>query len=309
MAFCHFAAHEKAKVFPGVSWSREYDPHTFVMLSPAPEPDERSFAFLADLVYRRSRIRLGADKRAFLAGRLASRLRNLGLSNYGDYCRLLATGNVDEAERLVDLISTNHTGFFREPAHFEFLARELLPDLTRRALAASRPLAVWCAAAASGEEPYSLAIVLAEHERTNATAGWSITASDISRRMLDRCRQGIYEADKVRLPDQSWLHRYFRRGFGEREGLYRVKPELRQRVRTMAINLFQSEYPVAAGLDVIFCRNVMIYFDEASRQTLVEQLFDQLAPGGSLFVGHAESLLGLRHRFRQVRPAVYERPA
>jgi len=279
------------------------------MLQPDPEPDQRSYEFLADLVYRRSHIRLGPDKRAFVAGRLASRLRSLGLTNFGDYCRLLATGNVDEAERLIDLISTNHTAFFREPSHFDFLARELLPDLTRRIVAAGRPLAVWCAAAASGEEAYSMAIVLAEHQRATTTFGWSIIASDISRRMLERCRRGVYEADRVQLPDASWLRRYFRRGFGERDGFYRVKPELRQQVRTVAINLFQDEYPLAPGQDVIFCRNVMIYFDEASRQTLVDRLFNQLAPGGHLFVGHAESLLGLTHRFRQVRPAVYERPA
>ncbi len=279
------------------------------MLSPETEPDERSYAFLADLVYRRSRIRLGPDKRAFVGGRLAGRLQTLGLSSFGDYCRLLATGNVDEAERVIDLISTNHTSFFREPAHFEFLARELLPELSVRSSATSRPLTVWCAAAASGEEAYSLAIVLAEHQRMTPAFDWTVTASDISRRMLDRCRLGIYDADRVQLPDPSWLRQYFRRGFGERDGLYRVKPELRQRVHTIAINLFQHDYPVAAGQDVIFCRNVMIYFDEASRQTLIERLYDQLAPGGRLFVGHAESLLGLRHRLRQVRPAVYERPA
>jgi chemotaxis protein methyltransferase CheR len=279
------------------------------MLAPDPKPDEQSYAFLADLVYRHSHIRLGPDKRAFVAGRLASRLRSLGLASYTDYCRLLATGNADETERVIDLISTNHTAFFREPAHFEFLARELLPNLTRAAASAGRPLAVWCAAAASGEEAYSLAIVLAEHQRSISQLGWSVTASDISRRMLDRCRLGVYETDRVRLPEESWLRRYFRRGFGEQDGFYRVKPELRQRVHTTAINLFQQVYPVAAGQDVIFCRNVMIYFDEASRQTLIERLFDQLAPGGHLFVGHAESLLGLRHRFRQVHPAVYERPA
>ena len=279
------------------------------MLAPDPEPDERAYAFLANLVYRRSRIRLGPDKRAFVAGRLAGRLRSLGLTSYDDYCRLLSPGNDEEAEQLVDLISTNHTCFFREPAHFEFLARDLLPTACRRAAAEGRPLRMWCAAAASGEEAYSLAIVVAEHARAGGLSGWGVDASDISRRMLDRCRLGVYEADRVQLPDPAWLKRYFRRGFGEREGFYRVKPELRQRVQVTAINLFQPSYPLPAGQDVIFCRNVMIYFDEASRQTLVERLSEQLAPGGHLFVGHAESLLGLTHRLRQVRPAVYERPA
>lgn len=279
------------------------------MLAPDPQPDERAYAFLADLVYRRSRIRLGADKLGFVAGRLAGRLRTLGLTTYEDYCRLLAAGNTEEAERLVDLISTNHTAFFREPAHFEFLAREVLPNLGKRAMGESRALAIWCAAAASGEEAYSLGIVLAEYGRTMPGLKWRVTASDISRRMLERCRLGMYEADKVRLPDASWLQRYFRRGFGEREGFYRVKPELRHGVHTVAINLFQDTYPLKTQQDIIFCRNVMIYFDEASRQTLVDRLFDQLVPGGYLFTGHAESLLGLRHRFRQVKPAVYERPA
>jgi len=279
------------------------------MLSPDPEPDERSYAFLAELVYRRSHIRLGPDKRAFVAGRLAGRLRSLGLRSYDDYCRQLeAAGGEAEAERVVELISTNHTHFFREPAHFEYLAERLLPGLARRAAAEGRPVRVWCAAAASGEEAYSLALVLAEHERS-APFRWTLDASDISRRMLDRCRAGIYEAGRVKLPDPDWLPRYFRQGFGDREGLYRVKPWLRERVSVQAVNLFQPSYPVAPGQDVIFCRNVMIYFDVGSRQTLVERLHEQLAPGGHLFVGHAESLLGLRHHFRQVRPAVYEKPA
>ena len=280
------------------------------MMYTDPILSERAYAFLADLVYRRSHIRLGTDKQAFVAGRLASRLRQIGCPTYEDYCSLLESASADEeAEQLVDLVSTNHTHFFREPDHFEFLARDLLPAAARQAMADSRPFRVWCAAAASGEEAYSLAIVLAEFERLHQGPHWTLEASDISRRMLTRCRQGIYEADRVRMLDPTWLSRYFRRGFGDREGFYRVKTELRARIHVAAINLFQSTYPLSHPQDVIFCRNVMIYFDEASRQTLVNRLFDQLAAGGHLFVGHTESLLGLRHRFRQVRPAVYQRPA
>jgi chemotaxis protein methyltransferase CheR len=279
------------------------------MLPPDPELSERAYAFLADLVYRQSRIRLGPDKRAFVAGRLAGRLRAIGCGSYDDYCRLLNAPANSEAERLVELISTNHTCFFREPDHFAFLASDVLPAAAARAAAAGRELRVWCAAAASGEEAYSLAIVIAERARTQPGLPWLVQASDISRRMLDRCQAGIYEADRVQLPDPAWLARYFRRGFGEREGFYRVKQELRQHVPVTAINLFQPDYPLPTDQDVIFCRNVMIYFDEASRQALVERLHEQLAPGGHLFVGHAESLLGLEHRFDQVRAAVYQRPA
>jgi chemotaxis protein methyltransferase CheR len=279
------------------------------MLPPDPELSERAYTFLADLVYRQSRIRLGPDKRAFVAGRLAGRLRAIGCGSYDDYCRLLGTEAEGEAERLVELISTNHTRFFREPDHFAFLASDVLPTAATRAAAAGRELRIWCAAAASGEEAYSLAIVIAEHARMQPGLRWVVQASDISRRMLDRCGAGIYEADRVQLPDPAWLARYFRRGFGEREGFYRVKHELRRHVPVAAINLFQPRYPLPGDQDVIFCRNVMIYFDEDSRQALVERLYEQLAPGGYLFVGHSESLLGLEHRFGQVQAAVYQRPA
>jgi chemotaxis protein methyltransferase CheR len=275
-----------------------------------PPLSPRAYAFLAELVYDRSRIRLGPDRQAFVAGRLTNRLRELGCRSFEEYCGLLSAARSDEeAERVIDLVSTNHTHFFREPDHFEHLARDVLPAAAARATAAGRPMRIWCAAAASGEEAYSLAIVLAEFERLHPGVRWTLDASDISRRMLDRCRSGIYDAERVQLPDPAWLARYFRRGFGEREGQCRVKPALRAALAVSAVNLFQEPYPLPAGYDAIFCRNVMIYFDEPSRQTLVERLAEQLTAGGQLFVGHAESLLGLRHRFRQVRPAVYERPA
>lgn len=267
----------------------------------------QAYAFLADVVYRSSRIRLGPDRHAFVVGRLANRLLELRCPTFDDYCRLLdSPGGADESERLVELISTNHTHFFREPTHFQILARDVLPTVAPRAAASGRGLRIWCAAAASGEEAYSIAIMLAERPDL-LPLGWTVQASDISRRMLERCRMGIYEADKVDLPDPRMLHRYFLRGFGDRDGYYRVKPALRRHVAVTWINLFQPQYPLPRGQDVIFCRNVMIYFDPESRQALVERLFDQLSPGGFLFIGHSESLLGLRHGFRQTGPSVYQR--
>ncbi|MFM8892201.1 MAG: CheR family methyltransferase [Planctomycetia bacterium] len=273
-------------------------------LSPA------AYRFLADLVYRQSRIRLGADKQALVAGRLGRRLETLGCGSFEEYCGLLESpGGEDEISLLVDLISTNHTHFFREAAHFDILAERVLPAVAARAVAEDRDIRVWCAAAASGEEAYSLAIVLAEFCGTRPAPGWRVFASDISRRMLDVCRKGIYEADKVNLPDPALLPRHFLNGVGERQGFYRVKADLRRRVTTAHVNLFQADYPVPRGLDVVFCRNVMIYFDVESRRALVERLYEQLAPGGYLFVGHSESLLGLGHGFRPAGPSVYVRPA
>ncbi|MBU6308115.1 MAG: protein-glutamate O-methyltransferase CheR [Planctomycetes bacterium] len=268
-----------------------------------PQLSAAAYAFLADLVYRRSRIRLGPDKQAFVSGRLGGQLRAIGCDSFDAYCQLLGSpAGEDEVGAVIDLISTNHTQFFRESEHFEHLALQVLPRAT------GRPVRVWCAAAASGEEAYSLAIVLAEHFGDAGAEAWTLTASDISRRMLDRCRRAIYESSAVKIPDPALLPRYFRRGFGEWDGFYRVKPALRRRVKVEHVNLFQAAYPWPAGFDVIFCRNVMIYFDVESRQALVERLFEQLAPGGHLFVGHAEGLLGLRHRFRSVAPGVYQRP-
>ena len=279
------------------------------MVIPPEQPlSPQAYAFLANLVYERSRIQLGPDRQALLTGRLGQRLRSLGLAGYEDYCRLLESRQgEEEVGSLIDLVSTNHTHFFRESEHFAILADRVLPRLADRRGASGRPLQIWSAAASSGEDPYTLAIVLAEFARQRPHVTWQVHASDISNRMLARCRLGIYEAEKVAVPDAD-LRRYFLRGFGEREGFYRVRPELRRHVHVQHVNLFQLEYPVPAGLDVIFCRNVMIYFDQPSRQELLDRLVAMLAPGGVLFMGHAESLIGLRHRLRTVWPSVYLRP-
>lgn len=279
------------------------------MVIPSEQPlSPQAYAFLANLVHERSRIQLGTDRQALLAGRLGQRIRTLGLTSYEDYCRLLdSPQGEEEVGSLIDLVSTNHTHFFREAEHFTILANRVLPRLAERHATTGRPLQVWSAASSSGEEPYTLAIVLAEFARQRPHVTWQVHASDISRRMLDRCRSGIYEAEKVAVPDEQ-LRRYFLRGFGEREGFYRVRPELRRFVQVQHVNLFQPDYPLPAGLDVIFCRNVMIYFDQPSRQELLDRLAAMLAPGGALFVGHAESLLGLRHGLSSAWPSVYLRP-
>ena len=268
-----------------------------------------SYRTLAALVYQHSRIRLGPDKQSMLANRLRKRLRALEITSYDDYCRLLHSAQgPDEIEQLVDLISTNHTWFFREPEHFTYLTSRILPELVSRLAAAGSPLRIWSAAASSGEEPYSLAIVLAEYFRDHPSVDWRIEASDISHRMLDHARQGIYPLDTLHALAPELLRRYFQRGVGERAGKCRVKAELRNRVRFHRINLFQAEYPVAREQHVIFCRNVMIYFDPASRATLVQKLTRQLAPGGLLVIGHSESLMGIRHDLQSVRQSVFRKP-
>ena len=279
-----------------------------MLLPPELPLSPRAFEFLANLVYERSRIRLGADRQSLVTSRLRQRVQSLGLADYEEYCALLsAPGSDDEIDSLIDLISTNHTHFFREPAHFDLLATHLLPRLAQGRQSTLEPLRLWSAAASSGEEAYSMAIVLGEFTRTHPWLHWRIDASDISQRMLTRCKSGIYEEEKVVLPSAEWRPRWFQRGFGEREGFLRVKHELRRHVAVHWVNLFQDTYPVQRGQDVIFCRNVMIYFDVPSRTHLVERLTDMLAPGGYLFVGHSESLIGIPHRLAPVWPSVYMR--
>ncbi|HRI14086.1 MAG TPA: CheR family methyltransferase [Verrucomicrobiota bacterium] len=267
-----------------------------------------AYRTLVALVYQHSRIRLGADKQPMLANRLRKRLRVLGLTSFDEYCALLESrAGADEIGQLVDLISTNHTKFFREPEHFAFLTSRILPELTPRLIARQSPLRVWSAAAASGEEPFTLAIVLAEYFREHPSLDWLVEASDISQRMLAHAQQGIYRLDHGQWASPDLLKRYFQKGFGPRAGTCRVKPELQHRVRFHRVNLFQAEYPIPRDQHVIFCRNVMIYFDPPSRATLVQKLTKQLAHGGYLIIGHSESLLGVRHDLESVRQGIYRR--
>jgi chemotaxis protein methyltransferase CheR len=268
----------------------------------------KAYRILVDLVYEHSRIRLGADKQTLLANRLQKRLRVLGMDSYEDYCAVLQSPEgLDEIEELVDLISTNHTRFFREPDHFSFLVNRILPALIPALVSSRSPLRLWSAAASSGEEPYTMAIVVAEHLRTYPSLEWQITASDISRRMLAHAQQGIYQMDAVRSVPPELLKSYFQKGIGVRAGTCRIKRELQERLHFERINLFQAAYPVARNQHVIFCRNVMIYFDPPSRAIAVQRLTQHLSPGGYLVVGHSESLLGIRHGLQSVQQGIYQR--
>jgi len=268
----------------------------------------KAYRILTDLVYEHSRIRLGAEKQTLLANRLQKRLRTLGLTSYDDYCAVLqSNGGVQEIEELVDLISTNHTRFFREPNHFSFLANRVLPALVPRLITSGSTLRLWSAAASSGEEPYTIAIVVAEHSRTCPSLDWQITASDISRRMLGHAQKGIYQIDSLESVPPELLRRYFQKGIGVRAGACRIKREIQEHVRFERINLFQAEYPMLPKQHVIFCRNVMIYFDLPSRAAAVQRLIRQLSPGGYLVVGNSESLLGINHGLQQIQQGIYLR--
>jgi chemotaxis protein methyltransferase CheR len=268
-----------------------------------------AYRVIVDLVYEHSRIKLGNDKQALLSSRLGRRVRHLGLSSFDEYCAVLRSPrSSDEIGQLIDLISTNHTRFYREPDHFQFLTEKILPRLLPQLTARRAGLRIWSAASSSGEEPYTLAIVLAEYLRAYPAIEWQICASDISTRMLEAARDGIYRMETLESVPPDLLKRYFQKGVGPQEGKCRVKSELRDKIRYERINLFQDEYPIPHNQHVIFCRNVMIYFDVPSREQAVKRLTRHLAPGGFLIVGHSESLMGISHGLQSVRQGVYQKP-
>jgi chemotaxis protein methyltransferase CheR len=267
---------------------------------------DSEFDFIRSLVYERSRINLGPDKRQLVSARLGKRLRATNLPTLTEYCRLLQTpGAEQELGHLIDAISTNHTFFFREMAHFDFLRTQVVPEMVQRSRTERWPkFRVWSAACSSGEEPYSIAMTLAG---ALPTWPWQIEATDISRRILARATAAIYSGEAVSRLPVDLMRTHFQRGFGPQAGNYRVKAALRERVNFHHLNLLDGQPPFAEPFHVIFCRNVMIYFDQATQEQLVERLGRWLVPGGYLFVGHSESLTHLRHSLQVVKPAVYRK--
>ena len=266
---------------------------------------DADYAFLCRLIYERSRIHLGPDKRVLVASRLAKRLRHLQLKDYREYCELMRSpAGEAELQFLIDRISTNHTHFFREIKHFEFISDVILPAW-RAAKGRKEPFRLWSAASSTGEEPYSLAIHLAENFAPAESGRWQIDATDISTRVLEVARQGVYEKERLTSVSPEILRRYFQKGEKDWAGHFRVKDALRRRVQFQHLNLLGQAYPFAWPFDLILCRNVMIYFDRPTQETLVRQLSAQLVPGGFLLVGHSESLSGVSHNLKLVKPAIY----
>jgi chemotaxis protein methyltransferase CheR len=276
---------------------------------PATQLADADFEFIRRLVYERSRISLSADKKILVASRLAKRLQHLQMPGFPEYCDWLRSPAGDgELRFLIDRISTNHTCFFREMKHFDYLRETILPAWGTAAPARSETFRVWSAACSSGEEPYTLAIHLAEHLAPAESARWQIEASDISTRVLEIAQRGIYEAGRLDAIAAKLVPRYFQKGAGDWAGQFRVKEALRRRIQFHHLNLLEGAYPFNARFHLILCRNVMIYFDRPTQETLIGRLSEQLLPGGHLMVGHSESLSGIKHSLRPVQSAIYQKP-
>ncbi len=254
-------------------------------------------------MYELCGINLQPGKENLVRNRLSKRMRALGLRTFQEYFRYVEEDRTGrELSELVDALATNKTSFFREPEHFDFLRHSVLPELRQRGL----PLRFWSAGCSSGEEPYTLAMVLSEELPEPETQRVRILATDISRKMLARAREGTYDESAVRPIPPLLLRKYLERVGTRPPYRYRVNDRLLNMVRLARLNLFDP-WPMKRRFTVIFCRNVMIYFDKPSQQQLIQRFWDILAPGGYLFIGHSESLAGLSHGFRYLRPAVYAR--
>ena len=275
---------------------------------PALQPSEiadRDLATIVRLVYEKSGITLHAGKRALVSARLQKRLRHTGVATFRDYVALLE-GDVsgEELTAMLDAITTNHTSFFREPQHFDYLAQSVLPPLRDRSLVT--PILGWSAGCSTGEEPYSIALTAAQVVGEDAGRRVRLLASDISTRAIARAGAGLFRADKMTELPRHLVLKYFQKAVGSQPGLLQVTAPVRQLVEFRRLNLLHPA-PPGPPFDFIFCRNVMIYFDRAAQQRVIDTLEARLAHGGYLFVSHSEGLSGLRHGLTWVAPAIYRR--
>jgi chemotaxis protein methyltransferase CheR len=269
----------------------------------------KDFERLSRLIYEQSGIVLKEEKKTMVELRIKRRLKSLDLRSFHQYCDYLFSaqgGKDDEIVQLIDVVSTNKTDFFREPDHFEYLARQAVPDLMARNRS-GRSLLVWSAGCSTGEEPYTLAMVLRECAAAHPQLRFQVLATDISTAVLGKARKGIFHADAVRPVPAALQRKYFMRSRDPNSQLLRVVPELRELVEFRRLNFMDSDFGLAQKVDIVFCRNVMIYFDRATQEKIVQKLARQLVPGGYAFVGHSESLHDMDMPLVPVAPALYRK--
>jgi chemotaxis protein methyltransferase CheR len=260
---------------------------------------------IIDLVYERSRIRLNRGKEALIRARLGKRMRALGLATLPEYWAYLCSpAGSEEVGRAIDALTTNFTQFLRERDHFDYMVAEALPRMLGQG---QRRFSVWSAACATGEEPYTIAFQLSERFPPADGWDWTIHATDISSRVLETAQRGVYPEDRMSSLPGDWVRKFFQRGFGSCEGLWRVKAPVRQRITFERMNLLDGAES-GGNFEIIFCRNVMIYFDRPTQERLANRLSRALVSGGYLFTGRAESLNGLAMPLRCLRPSIYQKP-
>ncbi|MFW5694233.1 MAG: CheR family methyltransferase [Alkalispirochaeta sp.] len=269
---------------------------------------EEQFRRLSRFIETEVGIKMPPAKRIMLESRLQKRLRALDLGSFDEYVRHVFDHDGDEIIHMIDVVTTNKTDFFREADHFSFLRDHILPEHVPEGWGEQSPLKAWSAASSTGEEAYTLGIVLAEFQRLNPRFDFRILGTDISTAVLATARKGVYPISRIDPVEQALRKRYFLRSRDTAAELVRVKPVLRQRTSFHRMNLMAPTFPIRDRFHIIFCRNVIIYFERPRQEELLRKLYNYLLPGGFLFLGHSETLAGIDLPVESVAPTVYRRP-
>ncbi|MBI5643258.1 MAG: protein-glutamate O-methyltransferase [Deltaproteobacteria bacterium] len=274
--------------------------------------DEKVFGLLSGFIHRELGIKMPPAKRALLESRLQKRLRALGMKGFSEYCDFVFSpaGLEQELVHMIDLVTTNKTDFFREPYHFDFLTRTAVPDLIRTCEAGiKKPLSVWSAGCSTGEEPYTIAMVLNEYSGScpELDFDYRITGTDISTRVLSMAGKGIYKEDRITPVPLDLKKKYVLKSKDSSKGLVRIVPELRTRLKLKRLNFMEEDFGFPEKQDIIFCRNVIIYFDKATQATLFNKFAGCMHPGSYMFIGHSETLSGFDLPFSKVAPSIYRK--
>jgi chemotaxis protein methyltransferase CheR len=260
------------------------------------------------LIYTESGISLSPEKKTMLEIRLRRRLRSLNLSTWGEYCNYVFTpgGHEKELIHLIDVVTTNKTDFFREATHFEYLVAKALPDLAARR-GMNRTCLAWSAGCSTGEEPYTLAMVLNEYAQGKPGFQFRVLATDISTEVLEKASMGVFKSEQINPVPSDLRRKYFMRSRDRQSNLLRVVPELRSMIEFRRLNFMDTDFGLPEKPEMIFCRNVIIYFDRPTQLQLLKKLSHQLIPGGYFFAGHSESLQGMDLPLTPVAPSVYKK--
>jgi chemotaxis protein methyltransferase CheR len=270
---------------------------------------DQEFKLFQELIHAQAGILLSSAKKTLLEARLGTRVRDLGLDSFRAYYRYVVAGGNDELFEMLDRISTNETSFFREPQQFDFLSQVAVHDWATQAGAGFRPrrIRAWSAGCSSGEEAYSLAMVLWWHLAPAGSWQIDILATDISRRIIARARNGVWPIEKAREIPNEYLTRYMLKGTGKQAGYMKAGAEISSMLQFKRLNLNDELYPVPSPFDLILCRNVLIYFDPKRRARVIDRLLSHLRPGGLFFVGYSERLVGVTTKVVSIWPTIYVR--
>jgi chemotaxis protein methyltransferase CheR len=270
---------------------------------------EAVFSRFSSFVQSEVGIKMPPVKKTMLQARLSKRLRRLGLQTFDEYCDFVFSpeGRATELQNMIDVVTTNKTDFFREPGHFHYLVQQVLPELMNRGMGVRRRLMLWSAGCSTGEEPYTIAMVLSDFAERHRGIDFSILATDLSGQVLKEARLGIYREDEVDPVPMGMKKRYLLRSRNRSEGRVKIVSAIRNKVEFRQLNFMDEEYAIGGNRDVIFCRNVIIYFKRSTQERVLNRVCRHLRTGGYMFMGHSETLNGLNVPLIQVEPTIYRK--